>query len=107
RFMLWAHQAEALGVSLASNEMPVRNPVVTSATGSGKTEAFLLPIFARLLAEVGTWPQAVEINRWWASAHGQDEPWQHSRIFQAAGRDAAVRALILYPTNALVEDQIE
>jgi DEAD/DEAH box helicase domain-containing protein len=105
-FRLWAHQADALKISLARNGTRLRNPVVTSATGSGKTESFLLPIFARLFEEARSWAPPTSIHRWWASAHGQDEPWRHSRSSERPQRDAAVRALILYPTNALVEDQI-
>jgi hypothetical protein len=51
--------------------------VVATGTGSGKTECFLLPLLCDLLAE----PDAVR-NR------------------------PGVRALLLYPMNALVEDQI-
>src|SRR5438552_3612791 len=38
-FKLWAHQADAMRTSLAPIGVRVRNPVVTSATGSGKTES--------------------------------------------------------------------
>ena len=105
-FRLWAHQADALKTSLAPKRTRLRNPVVTSATGSGKSESFLLPIFARLFNEARSWPRPSDIDRWWASARGQDESWRHLRSSETAQRDAAVRALILYPTNALVEDQI-
>src|SRR5262245_19282354 len=53
-FRLREHQASALEASLGSDQSQ-RNVVVTSGTGSGKTEAFLLPIFARLLAEAEQW----------------------------------------------------
>jgi DEAD/DEAH box helicase domain-containing protein len=105
-FRLWAHQADALRISLAPIGTRVRNPVVTSATGSGKTESFLLPIFARLFEEARSWQSPTDINRWWVSARGQDEAWRHLRSSEPSQRNAAVRALILYPTNALVEDQI-
>ena len=48
RFQLWSHQARSLHVSLASDDQSPRNVIVTSGTGSGKTESFLLPVFARL-----------------------------------------------------------
>lgn len=54
--------------------------VVTTGTGSGKTECFLLPLVESLVRE----------SRGWS---GPDRP-------------KAVRALILYPLNALVEDQM-
>ncbi|WP_395110609.1 DEAD/DEAH box helicase [Actinomadura sp. SCN-SB] len=72
----YTHQADALewttrdGVSLA----------VTTGTGSGKTESFLLPMLAKLAGEAARAPGS----------------------FQAP----AVRALILYPMNALVNDQL-
>ena len=102
-FALYEHQARAFEISAGGAS--VTNPVVTAGTGSGKTEAFLLPIFARLLREAegdDVWTQETT-HRWWDS--GDAEPWRPVRS-EVASRTAAVRALILYPTNALVEDQI-
>lgn len=102
-FGLREHQAQALRVSLAPPGADRRHVVVTSGTGSGKTESFLLPIFARLLSEgLDAGPEPA-LRRWW----DRDAPggrWQSAR--QPGGRAAAMRAMILYPTNALVEDQI-
>ena len=55
RFSLWEHQARALRVSMSTDHELPRNAVVTSGTGSGKTESFLLPVFARLLSEARNW----------------------------------------------------
>jgi DEAD/DEAH box helicase domain-containing protein len=101
-FKLREHQATALRVALSENE-DKRNVVVTSGTGSGKTEAFLLPIFARLLAEAAAWDSDMPLHRWWEPRE-QANDWRAAR--SGATRPTAVRALILYPTNALVEDQI-
>lgn len=94
------HQAEALEHSLAtSSDRP--HVVVTSGTGSGKTEAFLLPILTRLLEESRTWQSPGPVNRWWA------EPKPASTgVRDDENRTAALRSMILYPTNALVEDQL-
>ena len=94
------HQAEALEHSLAtSSDRP--HVVVTSGTGSGKTEAFLLPILTRLLEESQTWQSPGPVNRWWA------EPKPASTgVREDENRTAALRSMILYPTNALVEDQL-
>ena len=100
-FKLWAHQARSLEVSLAPGSERPRNVVVTSGTGSGKTECFLLPVFARLLAEGQSWGPQPALDRWWASDRGE---WRSCRAY--ATREAAVRAMVLYPTNALVEDQV-
>lgn len=96
---LYLHQEQALKAALDG-----RNVVVTSGTGSGKTEAFLLPILARLVRESGSWSAP-------PTGGGENEPWWKSREFVPQrkvweGRPAAVRAMVLYPMNALVEDQL-
>ena len=110
---LHLHQAEMLKKVLEGH-----NCVVTAGTGSGKTEAFLLPLFAQFVKEVSGWhaPEQEPANLfdWWSN-----DVWQESckinnrlvrsyRISQRAHelRPSAVRALILYPMNALVEDQL-
>ena len=116
-YQLHRHQAEMLQMALSGN-----NCAVTAGTGSGKTEAFLLPLFAYLVRESRSWhppgPVAPHWGDWWSS-----DTWQ-GQCFRLAGqqrrmtrsyrvsqrgherRKAAVRALILYPMNALVEDQL-
>ena len=93
------HQAKALEVALGPGN---RNPVVTSGTGSGKTESFLLPLIASLLQESLKWSPDAPNDSWWESAQ-KTSPW---KPFRSSSRMAAMRSLILYPTNALVEDQI-
>jgi DEAD/DEAH box helicase domain-containing protein len=98
--------------------------VVTSGTGSGKTEAFLLPILATITREAMGWPAPPDgylRRRWWQHPDGEPyksvprpptepspdrTPFVAQRHGEPAGRRAAVRALILYPMNALVEDQM-
>lgn len=94
---LFTHQAESLRIALGADE--AHNPVVTSGTGSGKTEAFLLPLLTRLLMDARAWsrPQA---RPWWS------EPSPSWVPMRPPTQDAAMRAMILYPMNALVEDQI-
>lgn len=72
----YQHQAEALTAFLQQN----RDLIIVTGTGSGKTEAFLLPILARCIEEAKSRPQS----------------------FQAPG----MRTLLLYPMNALVNDQL-
>src|SRR5690606_4434837 len=48
---LYTHQEKALASTVGAR----RNAVVTAGTGSGKTESFLLPILADLLAESRVW----------------------------------------------------
>lgn len=78
--------------------------IVTSGTGSGKTESFMLPILAAISGEAIGWsPPDVDYltDPWWAK---QRAPWRRQR--RGENRPAALRALILYPMNALVEDQM-
>jgi DEAD/DEAH box helicase domain-containing protein len=114
---LHAHQAEMLKEALRGN-----NCIITSGTGSGKTESFLLPLFAQLSKELTNWsiPQAksASLNNWWKERHeGGLTPTQvvnttdfslsnNVRQRQHEVRPSGVRALILYPMNALVEDQM-
>lgn len=111
--------------------------IVTSGTGSGKTEAFLLPILASIVEEAtrdqGGWPRPESgylssENRWWRGKDGQPmakgnpkgeyklkegiqnglqwNDYKDHEQRQGEQRPAAIRALILYPMNALVEDQM-
>lgn len=73
----YLHQLQALRETLSGN----RNLMIMTGTGSGKTESFLLPILGKL---------AIEAR-------------DHSASF---AKYHAVRALILYPMNALVNDQL-
>jgi ATP-dependent helicase YprA (DUF1998 family) len=75
----YEHQAEALEHTTHSDAAG-SGIVVTTGTGSGKTESFLLPVLARLADEA--------LNR------------------KAHFGTRAVRALLLYPMNALVNDQL-
>ncbi|WP_432471795.1 DEAD/DEAH box helicase [Amphritea sp. HPY] len=104
-FKLRLHQAQSLITSLAPNSATKRNVVVTSGTGSGKTESFLLPIIARLIAErLGSGPAS--LYPWWKEPWDKEKTWNSLRSCENAASKPAVRALLLYPTNALVEDQI-
>jgi ATP-dependent helicase YprA (DUF1998 family) len=79
------------------------NAVIGTGTGSGKTEMFLIPALARLLKESESWPavtEKAEAGRWDASS----DRWLHSRRHEQ--RAAGIRAIILYPMNALVNDQL-
>lgn len=73
----YPHQAEALEIIAGEGAKCV---LATTGTGSGKTESFLLPILAKLAEEAATRPEAFATR--------------------------AVRAIILYPMNALVNDQL-
>lgn len=96
RIRLYEHQTETLRTALSSEVQ--HNPIVTSGTGSGKTEAFLLPVLARLMMQLrgADRPAARE---WWNDESG----W---RPLRSPSGDDAMRVMILYPMNALVEDQI-
>ncbi|MFG6574183.1 DEAD/DEAH box helicase [Sulfitobacter sp. 1A13353] len=101
------HQAQSLVTALAGDKDGRRNVVVTSGTGSGKTESFLLPLLARLLEERPAASQRPSINPWWEHEFkSSDKSWTPLLANSSGRSTAAMRALVLYPTNALVEDQI-
>lgn len=100
RIRLRHHQAEALRHAFQASA-DGRNVVVTSGTGSGKTESFLLPVLARIVEEAIDYQPDPNPLAWWEPVNGG---WECVR--QASVRPTAMRSLILYPTNALVEDQI-
>jgi len=112
-YPLYTHQ-----ISMLQRVVVGRNAVVTAGTGSGKTEAFLLPLLASLAFESLRWeaPNAPlpHVNDWWSNEDWQASCKNNNRITRSfrvpqrghETRPAAVRALILYPMNALVEDQL-
>lgn len=72
---LYKHQYDSLFFAYKQR----KNIVVTTGTGSGKTECFLLPVIADLIKESMLWKPK---------------------------RQRAMRSMILYPLNALAEDQM-
>lgn len=104
RFNLYTHQLEMLKKGV----MDGTPGIVTSGTGSGKTESFLLPIFAALSREAMKWPASPGLAKWqpwWRSASGEMD-YQRAKPHESLQRPKAIRALVLYPMNALVEDQM-
>lgn len=75
---LYYHQEESLRKSIGGDNM-----IVSTGTGSGKTECFLIPVLNEIMNEVTK-----------AKEKGEEiEP--------------GVRALIIYPMNALANDQMD
>ncbi len=107
----YVHQREVFRRTLIEG----RDVVITTGTGSGKTECFLVPLIASLVQESVAWgaPQVPHPRwDWWNhyTMNGDRRSWE-PRIPQRAhennnARPAAIRALLLYPLNALVEDQL-
>ena len=70
---LYSHQEESIKLIKRG-----RSAIITTGTGSGKTESFLYPILNELLYDV-----------------------------EKGTKDMGIRAIFLYPINALVNDQID
>lgn len=70
---LYYHQQEAINILGAG-----RSAIITTGTGSGKTESFLYPILNEILSDI-----------------------------EKGMNDVGIRAIFLYPMNALVNDQID
>lgn len=98
----YEHQMEMLHRGVRSGTPGI----VTSGTGSGKTESFMLPILATIAAEAVRWPAPQSgylKTRWWDS---NSPEFSLQRTNEPSSRPKAMRALVLYPMNALVEDQM-
>jgi len=112
---LYSHQEKMMIDALKGN-----NCIITSGTGSGKTESFLLPLFAQLAKEFTLWEntnqKSQSIDTWWKGSDGLTPRHIADTSAQSLSgavsqrsheiRKAGIRALILYPMNALVEDQM-
>lgn len=95
---IFIHQRDALASAMAG-----RNIAVTAGTGSGKTESFLLPVIGSILRESRAWTGSSPVGpSWWRS---EQDTWTPQRT-KEQGRLPGLRALVLYPMNALVEDQL-
>jgi ATP-dependent helicase YprA (DUF1998 family) len=73
----YTHQGQAIHDTLVDG----KSLIVMTGTGSGKTESFLMPILGKLAIEASTKPKEF-------------------------AEQSAIRALVLYPMNALVNDQL-
>lgn len=118
-YTMYSHQYEMLNQSLKGKDC-----VITSGTGSGKTESFLLPLFADIFKEATSeWETKDELNKysvndWWNIPgftvknfvqKGDNNRGKLSTCVLQRGKEnrpAAVRGIIVYPMNALVEDQM-
>ncbi len=102
KFPLYAHQEAALRAAWNPDGSP-GSLIVATGTGSGKTECFYLPILADILREAEDWRpvQGDERPGEWRPRSGL---WAGSRRHET--RPAAMRAIVLYPMNALVNDQL-
>lgn len=84
--------------------------VVTSGTGSGKTEAFMLPLLGQILKEANDWDAPGKITDKFINqvktlnGNNQLTDFEFSRSHE--NRPPAIRAIVLYPMNALVADQM-
>ncbi len=97
---LYDHQEKSLEAVCSG-----KNIAVTAGTGSGKTESVFFPIFNTLLEESVSWAPvdgSASSSAWW----NENGKWEPQRTDREA-RKPAVRALVLYPMNALVEDQMQ
>jgi DEAD/DEAH box helicase domain-containing protein len=118
----YSHQVDMLARGVRAG-MP---SIVTSGTGSGKTESFMLPLLATLIKEAVSWAKPSEgylKRRWWWD--DANEPYSSIKMLQekmptakrpndipftlhrdGEQRPRAMRGLLLFPMNALVEDQM-
>lgn len=105
KFIPYQHQYDMLKLAYGQK----KNVVITSGTGSGKTESFMLPLLASLLKEAEQWNEQKNYDEKWYSRTNDEG--DYDQAYQRKGEDSshtpALRALVLYPMNALVNDQME
>ena len=87
---LRVHQAASIRHNLLPGTEPGRNVIVTSGTGSGKTEAFLLPVLLRIPMEASTWAAQNQANWWWSAYEPVWTPMRHAETRPAALRGAGI-----------------
>ena len=113
KYIPYGHQIGMLekafaGIDDNGRPLKYRNTVITSGTGSGKTESFLLPLLADIYKEAQNWNTAADHTDWYiGELDGRSSKRRYTpkqRINDS--RPAAIRAIVLYPMNALVEDQM-
>jgi Lhr-like helicase len=105
---LYEHQIEMI-----KNYAKGNNCIITTGTGSGKTESFLLPLFAYLTKQLSKWKQIpenqIEFN-WFnvptSHTRGGIPHYTAKAQREQSNRNASIKAIILYPMNALVDDQM-
>ncbi|MDT0484795.1 DEAD/DEAH box helicase [Streptomyces doebereineriae] len=95
-----SHQHQSLVAAIRRG----KDVVITAGTGSGKTESFMAPVLAELVRESEAWMSGTPANpgKWWSGHGGVYVPQRRGET----GHKAAVRTLVLYPMNALVDDQM-
>lgn len=115
KYIPYGHQIGMLekafaGIDKNGSSLKFKNTVITSGTGSGKTESFLLPLLADIYKEYisNKWGQAASHTNWFegvTEGRSKEKRYTPSQRLNDP-RPAAIRALVLYPMNALVEDQM-
>lgn len=113
KYLPYGHQIGMMEKVFAGTDdkgrpLKYRNTVITSGTGSGKTEAFLLPLFADIFKECQEekWAAAADYTDWHVGEEGKRSRRYTPRQREGDQRPAGIRAIVLYPMNALVEDQM-
>lgn len=105
RFPLYQHQKDMLLSGIRGEPC-----VITTGTSSGKTEAFLLPLLANIVKEAVTWEPIGAKTPLSAEYTVPSDPAAQSSSRRLnhwqEQRPAALRAMVLYPMNALVDDQV-
>lgn len=102
---LYQHQVQSILSAIKLRE----NIVVTTGTGSGKSFCFQIPLIINLLSEAlglhgrNKWTGPSLTNtEWWNTSPNRFVPKR-----ERSQREAAIRGMIMYPLNALVQDQVD
>jgi DEAD/DEAH box helicase domain-containing protein len=109
-YEIYEHQWSMLRETILNG----KHAIITTGTGSGKTESFMLPLIAYLSKQLRGQEQTYNTNNQYRRLDNgvyqrriADKADNFTYLRTGEYRPAAMKAILLFPMNALVEDQLK